>query len=258
MTKIYGISSSESPDKIIYIGKTIRKLSARLIGHISQAKRNQKYGIKLTKIHSWILNQINQNNTILIELIDEVEDDEWEFYEKEYIKLFKSFGADLKNISAGGVGVISKGENLGFNVKRGKEASTYGLMRKPNFKINQKNPIVYTKRIAMIDLETQEILKYFNGCGEAANYLGCAASGIGNVCGGRKSAHTYYGYGWKYVERDKHIKQLDLEGNIVGEYSTYDEAIKFSEVSSKKYIYHSMNNNIPYKGHYWVDNRKEL
>lgn len=79
--------------EVKYVGKTIRPLKRRLSEHMYSTKR---HNYKLT---SWIK---SLNSEPIIELVDEVEFENWQFWEKHYISLFKSFGFNLKNISEGG------------------------------------------------------------------------------------------------------------------------------------------------------------
>lgn len=54
-----------------------------------------------------------------------------------------------------------------------------------------------SKKIAMIDLKTKDVIKQFAGAAEAGRYLKIDASGISRcACGKQKSAG---GYIWKYL-----------------------------------------------------------
>jgi hypothetical protein len=96
-TKIYSLSHPITKE-IRYIGKTTKKLKRRLIEHISTGKKN----IKNHK-ESWICNICKNNLKPEIELIEEVESNEWEFWEKFWICQFKCWGFNLVNGTDGGI-----------------------------------------------------------------------------------------------------------------------------------------------------------
>lgn len=92
LTKIYTL---EHPDtgEIVYVGKTSTSLKQRLASHICSSKKSNY------KIGSWIK---SLNKEPIINLIDEIPTSEWEFWEKHYISLFKSWNFKLKNMTDGG------------------------------------------------------------------------------------------------------------------------------------------------------------
>lgn len=97
---IYGLESTKN-NTIEYIGYTQKPLSKRLYEHISESKRKKTYKDK------WIQNNISNFYNINIVELDSA-DNILELKQKEihYIKLFKSFGAKLKNGTSGGDGVF--------------------------------------------------------------------------------------------------------------------------------------------------------
>ena len=58
--KIYALSSSEKPDNIRYIGKTVGELKDRLYRHTSSSKYEKTYKAK------WISKELKKGNKILI------------------------------------------------------------------------------------------------------------------------------------------------------------------------------------------------
>ena len=68
---------------------------------------------------------------------------------------------------------------------------------KQNYSLNKKEVIYHSKKVAMIDKNTKEILKVFPNMAEAGRYIGHNRSHIQNVCCGRRK--TAYGYIWKYL-----------------------------------------------------------
>jgi len=136
--KIYGLSSSENPEDIKYIGYTKLSLKERLRGHRDDAIR-KKY-----KKATWIKSLQNKGFNVIISLIEDNIPTLEEMQEKEiqYIKIFKSLGAKLKNTTDGGAKVCSF-EN---SVRSGK---------------------LNTKAVIQYDLFGNKIKEY-NSVGEAA------------------------------------------------------------------------------------------
>jgi len=99
MSKIQ-IYTLDCPDENIpkYVGVTIRKLETRLVEHIYSGNRKGKKNLK----SSWIKGLLNKGKKPLINLLDIVEEKDWQFWEQYYISLFKSFGFKLKNSDDGG------------------------------------------------------------------------------------------------------------------------------------------------------------
>lgn len=98
--KIYGLKLNDS-DEIKYIGRTGSNLKKRLASHFSDANK-PKYNFKNV---NWLRKYKNNVEIVLIE--DNIEtSDEANLKEIEYIKLFRSFGANLNNTTKGGEGVV--------------------------------------------------------------------------------------------------------------------------------------------------------
>lgn len=253
MINIYGLSSSDNPDKIIYIGKTEGTLKNRLSSHKSAARSNRKNGKNVTKIQWWILKQIKINRRIIITLIDEVPDSEWKFFERHYIKLYKSLGADLKNILEGGEDnpVLRGKDNPGFN-KRGSRSPSFNKRRNQSSSKQIPSTKKFKKRIAMLDVETKEIIKIFDGVTQAAKFVGCKNNtGIINVCRNKPGCHTYYGYCWKYLPRENTILKLDNFNNVIGSYPTYQAAAESINSNDIKGIWRAVKHNRNFKNYFW-------
>ncbi len=97
MVKIYTLSDPQT-NTIRYVGKTSSTLESRLSGHITLAKKG------LTKYHSsrWIKSLLLKGLIPKIELIEEVEDSQWEVLEIYWIEQFRQWGFKLTNIQKGG------------------------------------------------------------------------------------------------------------------------------------------------------------
>jgi hypothetical protein len=99
-----------------YVGKTVQNPNKRLNNH----------------------KKVFGNNTLL-EVIDIVKNNNWLFWEKHYISLFKSWGFNLKNKNEGGGGCLTHEVS---ELAREKISKTHKNLKKPfteNHKINHKN-----------------------------------------------------------------------------------------------------------------------
>lgn len=110
---IYTLSSSEFPDEVRYVGKT-QYLKERYSQHIKSSN------IKNSKVCKWIKEVLNLRNELIMNIIDEVEEENWEKAEIGYILLYKSFGANLVNTSKGGndYSFIGKYKKVNNKIKR--------------------------------------------------------------------------------------------------------------------------------------------
>ena len=87
ITNIYKLYDPREPNIVRYIGKTNRrKLSTRLSKHICHLKQNNRNYYSA----QWINKLISNNVLPSIELIDKCSSLDWEFWEKFYIRKYKS------------------------------------------------------------------------------------------------------------------------------------------------------------------------
>jgi hypothetical protein len=93
---IYALIDPESQE-VRYIGKT-KNPNRRISQHINECSRIR------THKNNWILSLKNKKLKPIMTIIDEVESDEWVFFEQWYIQLFKSWGCNLTNLTIGGEG----------------------------------------------------------------------------------------------------------------------------------------------------------
>jgi hypothetical protein len=91
-TYIYGISHR---GLIRYIGKS-NNPRRRLYQHINEKSNKHKY--------NWLNNIIKNNDRPTIEIIDEVPEEEWQFWEQYWISQFKTWEFKLLNATNGGDG----------------------------------------------------------------------------------------------------------------------------------------------------------
>ena len=87
-----------------YIGKA-DDLEVRYKGHLHENRNDKKC--------NWVKSLKNQGLKPIIEEIDKIPEIEWEFWERHYISLYRSWRFDLKNGTDGG-----EGQSKGFNPSR--------------------------------------------------------------------------------------------------------------------------------------------
>ena len=91
---IYGLVD-KSKNELKYIGKSINPQS-RYRKHLQDSNKKISYKDK------WVHSLLENNNKPELLIIDEVDEVNWEFWEKHYISYYKSIGCKLTNISEGG------------------------------------------------------------------------------------------------------------------------------------------------------------
>lgn len=101
--------------EVKYVGKTAHKIEKRYAQHKHNWKRTTG---KLNKLNSWIKSLAKKDLYPIIEIIDEVDDLKWIEAEQGYIKLFKSFGCNLKNATIGGEGACGYKMKESSKIKR--------------------------------------------------------------------------------------------------------------------------------------------
>jgi len=97
--KIYTLTDPTT-NIIRYVGMTSQTLKRRLSKHIIDSNR------KKTHKDCWIFGLRQKNLLPIIDVIDIVDENEWQFWEQHYISLFKSWNFNLVNLTIGGEGVI--------------------------------------------------------------------------------------------------------------------------------------------------------
>lgn len=103
--KIYGLYSSRKPDIIKYIGLSVN-VKRRLFEHVIDVKRilkGKNLFTKLSKKQQWIADELSLGYSIsAIDLFETDNENELYEAEKNFIRLFKSFGCNLTNGTLGG------------------------------------------------------------------------------------------------------------------------------------------------------------
>lgn len=121
---------SDENGEIRYIGKTKNHIRKRLYAHIKESKGDSK-----SYKNNWIKYLTSKGERPIIEVIDEVPEEEWEFWEQYWIFQFKCWGFNLTNLSSGG-----------YNNNYKRNIYTRGKMRKS--KLGTKLPEEQKKKIS--------------------------------------------------------------------------------------------------------------
>lgn len=94
---IYALTEPDNINEIRYIGKT-KNLTQRFKFHLKEAINNRSYK------NNWVRGIINKGLEPLLIIVDEVSEDEWDFWETFYVDLYKSWGFKLTNTALPGKG----------------------------------------------------------------------------------------------------------------------------------------------------------
>ena len=240
--KIYSL---EENNIIFYIGKAVNPFH-RIYSH------KKKFG-----------------SNIKLEVIDDVPDDEWKFWEKYYICLFKSWGFKLKNKNNGGGGP-DKGRKIRSKDKEwkrkigkantGKLKSNSTKLKMRNAKLNKKGNfsnkkhsektkqlIKQLKSIPVFQYSLNgEFIRKWNSILEASQTLNIIKSSIALCSLNKINFNTAGGYLWSrnYVKNikkpingnSKKIAKTDKEGNIICIYNSLKETAIKEQISQGKII----------------------
>lgn len=229
-TFIYTLRSPIS-NEIRYIGKS-NQPRKRLYSHIKECNNTERKSHKI----NWIKSLLEKGVSPIIEIIDEVPSDEWEFWEKYWISQFITWGFNLTNISPGG---------YNNNYKRSDETRK----KMSDSKLGSKLSECHKENISKsIKLKAKENPLYNRGLGNSRIYLDKdelyqkyiienlslnKCSSFFNVS--KKTVFTNiteYGYkknkgDWKhqlYSRERKVVLQYDKLGNFIKEWINMDIA----------------------------------
>lgn len=93
-TFIYALCEPET-GKIRYVGKS-NTPKTRLGTHLSGSSKHRSH------LGHWLKLLVSLGKKPIVEIIDEVPNTQWEFWEREYIRVFRALGMDLVNTTEGG------------------------------------------------------------------------------------------------------------------------------------------------------------
>lgn len=221
-----------------YIGQTVN-LKERYHSHVYHNSKTH------TKKTSWIVSLRKRNLKPVLEVLDEVSENEWRFWEMHYISLYKSWGFELMNSDNGG-----SGRDRGFKHKqetkdnqRNMFNSLYALGWKPQkekhteeskhlmslarlgkepWNKGLKSVVTWTQSsetkqhlhnisltkilVFQIDIRTEKIIKDWSSMSLAAKTLGINQTSIANCCKGKVSHAGKYK--WQFQDKELQNKYL--------------------------------------------------
>lgn len=193
ITYIYALVCPIS-DEIRYIGKA-NDPKKRFCSHLIDKRINHK--------NAWILSLKKQDRIPVLEILDQVSINEWEFWEQYYISLYKSFGFKLTNKGLGGEGMTCH---------RPEVIKSF---------LGEKNPMFGKKRPDLcVIAQTRKGKTYeeIYGTQQAIDIRNKISSGKGRPPLSEQERKTL-------VEgRRKKINQLDLNGNLLKEWDSLRSA----------------------------------
>ena len=209
MSAVYIYTLSDPRDgKIRYVGKT-KNLKQRRHNHL-----NNLHG-KSTHKRNWISSLKKENVLPIMEIIDEVDQSSWHFWEKFWISQLKTWGFNLVNHTEGGDG-LSFGNQTSFkrgqipwNKDKAKPKEKKGFNKKcldTSFKTGntpwnkeRSNYILTGNKTAKIVVQYSldgETINEFRSAKEAAEYVNCSRGNIEASCRGTNKKAK--GFIWKY------------------------------------------------------------
>lgn len=185
---IYTLSDPKT-GLVRYIGKT-NNIKNRLKRHLNNNSLSTT-----TKKNNWIISLLRNNLIPIIGVLDEINSEEIDFYEKFYISLFKSWGFDLLNSTDGGDGYDWSGR------KHKKESNLKNKINSPS-----------RKSVAQLDLDGN-IIKKYHSLREAGLNNNINRAHISRVCRGIQK--TSGGFKWKFVDRINNHDFTEVKNRII-------------------------------------------
>ena len=194
---IYTLSDPVSGE-IKYVGQTSKTLSERMKTHLSDAKYK-----KANKRIDWINSLLKKDLKPIIDIIDEVVEEDWVFWEMYWIEQLKVWGFNLKNGTIGGDGIKGyvytekdkekmKGRILSKETKEKMSRSKKGKPSPWSVKIGTES----AKRVQQYDLNNN-IINEYKSITYASEKTGILICNISRVC--NKKRKTAGKFIWKFV-----------------------------------------------------------
>lgn len=188
-TKFIYTLSDPNTGLVRYIGKT-NDIKMRIRRHLSNNSLSSS-----TKKNNWIISLLRNNQIPIIEMLDEVNSEDIDFYEKFYISLFISWGFDLLNGTEGGDGYDWTGRS-----------------HKDISKLKNKINSPHRKSVAKLDLDGN-IIKEYHSLREAGLDNNINKAHISRVCRGIQK--TSGGFKWKFIDRINNHNFMEVKDRIV-------------------------------------------
>jgi len=278
--KIYIYTLSDpTTNEVRYCGKT-KDMSIRYKSHL---KTSPKYK---NRKRNWVKSLKNKGIKPVMEVIDIVDVENWNFWEKYWISQLKSWGFNLVNGNNGGgfdvtgfkhteesknkITNAQKGRKLSEEWKRnisiGRSGITFSENHIKNLSKSHKGKKANNNKIIyQIDMKNGEILNKFESIKNALKYLNVDLknSNISKVC--KNKLKSVFGYYWCYEDdydkysflkykrkNQKTIIQYDKNGKMINKFESISEASNFTGIK-RDYISHVVNDNIVSAGNFiWL------
>lgn len=189
-------------DEIKYVGAT-KDIKKRLKQHLKDKRR--------AVFILWIKTLRHSGYAPVHHIIDEVSEDDWQFWEQHYISLYKSWGFNLINIALGGIGPTGVSRKQTEETKRKLSTILHGRKFSPETMKKIRESGVYerhTKRInefnrnkikSVIQYSKRgEFIKEWVCVQDAENELGIFKENIRSVANNYNHHKTAGGFIWKY------------------------------------------------------------
>lgn len=190
-------------NEVRYIGKT-KNPKMRFHNHCNKL-HNEK-----THKRNWINSLKKENLKPIMKILDEIEESEWKYWEKFWIEQFRQWGFNLVNHTSGGDG-LTMGNSTSF--KKGNVPWNYGTAKPRILKGNRG------KTENSIKNQFKKGVKPWN-----KDVTGYNTSKKGKPLQKEikeKISNTLKG---KPSKKKRNIKQLDMNRNLIKEFSSITEA----------------------------------
>lgn len=245
MVYIYTLSTEEEPNNIRYVGKT-NDLHRRLKRHLSNYYLNEQ-----TYKSNWLKSEIKKGNTPIINILDEVDDSNWQFWETYWIEQIKSWGMNLTNGTKGGEGIVLTKKVIERRNLSNKNSEKRKLAYS-NYKFSLKSYNDAVNKFNVIkDGDTFTGSRHCPSCKKEVLYSSTKETNLMNclrraekekrICISCKSSgEKNYFFGKKLNDGElkkerygKKVLQCDLDGNVIQEYKSIREASSITKIDRK-------------------------
>lgn len=245
-------------NQVRYIGKA-NNPEDRYKNHFNSARD------KNTHKRNWINNVRKDGLRPELLILDEVPIDNWQYWERFYISLYKTFGFILLNYTTGGDGATFG--NSG-SWKKGNVPHNKGVPCKEETKQKIKDTLTGTSNVAsykpviQYDLQYNEIKRY-KCVKDAVDESGGLFIGgkISGCCNLERNKHQGFVWRWDdnnvFIERVKPIKkgksvyQYDKQFNLINLFNSLKEASDKLNIKSSNIYFCCNNHNRKAGGFYW-------
>lgn len=236
---IYSLSTKKNPDNIRYIGKA-SDISDRLKRHLSN------YCLKEDTYKSrWLQKELKNGNIPIIEIIDEVPENEWNFWEQYWISQFKIWGFNLTNSTFGGEGftitsdIIKKRNTTNFNnisLKLDKEIKDFKVRLENNAWVSENtcpqcsSIVFHENKSRATSIQNARRFKKENRTCVSCDYKN--RTGTGNSFFGKHHTPELQSF-LRDVAPKKKIIMLSLDDKILKEFNSIREAEKETKIGRR-------------------------